>query len=190
MLIGYARISTDDQSLDLQIDALLKAGVSPENIYKETGSSVAHKRPELELAWKRLREGDTLVVWRLDRFVRSVRDLIDRFEEMKRMGVEFRSLTEQIDTTSPMGRFTFVVMGAMAQLEREIIVERTKAGLAAARARGKRMGREPKMAGELLERARGMRATGASYGKIAKALDVSRTTIVNHRDKIDPPVKE
>jgi DNA invertase Pin-like site-specific DNA recombinase len=186
MMIGYARVSTEEQSLDLQVDALLKAGVAPEHIHRERGSSVADKRPALDLLWKSLRRGDTLVVWRLDRFVRSVRDLIDRFEEMKRMGVEFKSLTEQIDTTSPMGRFTFVVMGAMAQLEREIIVERTKAGLAAARARGRKIGRDTVMVGEKLDQAKALRAQGQSYGKIAKALRVSRTTIVNHKDKIEP----
>src|ERR671939_1153496 len=139
MLIGYARVSTDDQNLDLQRDALQKAGC--EQIYTDAVSGTKDQRPGLEDALSHLREGDTLVVWRLDRLGRSLRHLIDTVTSLAAEGVGFKSLTEAIDTTTTGGKLVFHIFGALAEFEREIIRERTRAGLAAARARGKNGGR-------------------------------------------------
>src|ERR687886_70961 len=141
MLIGYARVSTDDQNLDLQRDALHKAGC--ELIFDDTVSGTKARRPGLEQALSHLRPGDTLVVWRLDRLGRSLRHLIDTVTALAERGVGFRSLTESIDTTTSGGKLVFHIFGALAEFERELIRERAKAGLAAARARG-RIGGRPK----------------------------------------------
>ena len=141
MKIGYARVSTEDQHLELQIDALTKAGC--ERIYQEHASGKNTERPELARMLEALREGDTVVVYKLDRISRSVQDLESLAKRFAEMGVEFASLSEQIDTSTPMGKFFFHVMGAISELERDIIVERTMAGLAAARARGRVGGRKP-----------------------------------------------
>lgn len=187
MLIGYSRVSTPEQSHDLQIDALLRAGVDPKNIYQDTCSAVARRRPQFDTMWKSLRKGDVVVVWRLDRLARSIFDLLTRFQEMERMGVGIKSLTESIDTTTAAGRLIFHVIGALGEFERQLIVERTQAGLQAAKARGKKLGRETIMVGEMLEKAKALAAEGKSPQKIATALGVSRTTIINHIDKIRPP---
>jgi DNA invertase Pin-like site-specific DNA recombinase len=139
MLIGYARVSTLDQTLALQRDALTAAGCIP--ICTDTISGSKDRRPGLDDALSRLRAGDTLVVWRLDRLGRSLKHLIDTVQELDQRAVGFRSLTEQIDTTTPGGTLIFHVFGALAQFERALIVERTQAGLAAARARGRTGGR-------------------------------------------------
>jgi DNA invertase Pin-like site-specific DNA recombinase len=144
MLIGYARVSTDDQNLDLQRDALKAAGC--EKIIEDKASGKAgSNRPGLDRAREMLRPGDTLVVWRLDRLGRSLRDLIELMGELEGQGVGFRSLTESLDTTTPGGKLVFHVFGALAEFERNLIRERTKAGLAAARARGKKGGRPRKL---------------------------------------------
>lgn len=145
LLIGYARVSTDDQRLDLQRDALLSHGVDPEYLFEEYISGVKSKRPQLETCLKILRRGDVLVVWRLDRLGRSIRELVTIAHELNEKGVEFRSLTESIDTTSTAGRFVLNILAAVAQLERDLISERTKAGLKAARLRGHKGGRKPKL---------------------------------------------
>src|SRR4051795_7807653 len=139
MLIGYARVSTDDQNLDLQRDALKTAGC--EQIFTDTVSGTKDTRPGLEEALSHLRAGDTLVVWRLDRLGRSLRHLIDTVTDLQERGIGFKSLTESIDTTTSGGKLVFHIFGALAEFEREIIRERTKAGLTAARARGKTGGR-------------------------------------------------
>ncbi|MDH5217155.1 MAG: recombinase family protein [Gammaproteobacteria bacterium] len=141
MKIGYGRISTADQSHDLQKDALTNAGC--EKIFLDTISGAKAKRPELEKLKEQLREGDTLIVWRLDRLGRSLRDLIDWINWLEGQGVGFVSLQENIDTTSPTGKLTFHIFGAIAEFERNLIQERTHAGLAAARARGRKGGRKP-----------------------------------------------
>ena len=141
MRIGYARVSTDDQNLDMQLDALGKAGC--ERVYEEHASGKNTERPELQRMLDALREGDTVVVYKLDRISRSVQDLESLAETFAEAGVEFVSICDQIDTTTAMGRFFFHIMGAVAELERDIIVERTKAGLEAARARGRVGGRKP-----------------------------------------------
>ena len=131
MYIGYARVSTDDQNLDLQRDALNSAGC--EQIFTDQVSGTKARRPGLEQALSHLRAGDTLVVWRLDRLGRSLRHLIDSVTDLQEKGIDFKSLTESIDTTTSGGKLVFHIFGALAEFEREIIRERTQAGLQAAR---------------------------------------------------------
>src|SRR5919199_2185370 len=139
MNIGYARVSTDEQNLDLQRDALQKADC--QQIFTDQVSGTKARRPGLEQALSHLRQGDTLVVWRLDRLGRSLRHLIDTVTELQDRGIGFKSLTESIDTTTSGGKLVFHIFGALAEFEREIIRERTNAGLQAARARGRTGGR-------------------------------------------------
>jgi DNA invertase Pin-like site-specific DNA recombinase len=143
MLIGYARVSTNEQNLDLQLDAFKVASIAPDNIFTDTISTSKPKedREGLDKAMSHLRAGDTLVVWRLDRLGRTLRELIDLIEELGKKGVGFKSITENLDTTTPGGMLIFHIFGALAQFERSIIKERTNAGLQAARARGKLGGR-------------------------------------------------
>ena len=141
MQIGYARVSTNDQTLNLQQDALTKAGC--ERIFTDTASGALTERKGLEEALSHLRTGDTLVVWKLDRLGRSLKDLIGRITELQNRQIGFKSLTEQIDTTTSGGKLIFHIFGSLAEFERDIIRERTQAGLIAARARGKRGGRRP-----------------------------------------------
>jgi len=143
MLIGYARVSTHEQLLDLQLDALERAGVDQDKAYTDKISSRKAKRPELERALDQLRAGDTLVIWRLDRLGRSLQELISLVKLIEAKGAGFKSLTENMDTTTPGGRLVFHFFASLAEFEREIIEERTKAGLEAARARGRRGGRPP-----------------------------------------------
>ena len=139
MLVGYARVSTQDQKPELQLDALRKAGC--ERIFSDKASGAQRDRPELSAALSYMRDGagDVLVVWKLDRLARSLKQLIETVEDLGTRGIGFRSLTEAIDTTSAGGRLTFHIFGAMAEFERSIIRERTRAGLDAARARGRRV---------------------------------------------------
>lgn len=139
MLIGYARVSTDDQRLDLQRDALTQAGC--ERVYEDKESGAKAARPGLAMALEVARQGDTLVVWRLDRLGRSLKDLIEMVERLENQGIGLRSLKESIDTASSGGRLVFHLFGALAEFERALIRERTRAGLAAARARGRKGGR-------------------------------------------------
>lgn len=139
MLVGYARVSTHDQTLNLQKDALEKSGCT--QIFTDTISGSTAERSGFNEALKFLRTGDVLAVWRLDRLGRSLRHLIDTIAVLQERGVEFKSLTEKIDTTTAGGKLIFHVFGALAEFERDIIRERTQAGLAAARARGKQGGR-------------------------------------------------
>ncbi len=138
--IGYARVSTGEQNLDLQLDALNNAGCS--KIFTDELSGAKTDRPGLTEALNYLRAGDTLVVWKLDRLGRSLKDLIEHVEHLKSNGIEFKSLNESIDTASPTGKFTFHLFSALAEFERDLIRERTRAGLAAARARGRIGGRK------------------------------------------------
>src|SRR5262249_4698873 len=143
MLIGYARVSTNEQNLDLQRDALLKPGVLAKDIYTDKVTGVKADRPGLILALSHLRDGDTLIVWRLDRLGRSLKHLIETVTTLKAQGVSFKSLTENIDTSTATGTLVFQIFGALAEFERNLIKERTVAGLNAARARG-RIGGRPK----------------------------------------------
>ena len=152
MLIGYARVSTDEQNLSLQRDALQKEGC--EQIYTDQVSGTKARRPGLEQAFSHLRSGDTLVVWRLDRLGRSLRHLIDTVTDLQDKGIGFKSLQESIDTTTSGGKLVFHIFGALAEFEREIIKERTLAGLQAARARGRRGGPKYKLTGKQVAIAR------------------------------------
>jgi DNA invertase Pin-like site-specific DNA recombinase len=143
MLIGYARVSTDDQKLDLQRDALITAGVDPKRLYEDRLSGARADRPGLRAALKATRQGDTLVIWRLDRLGRSLKELLTLIDDLKPRGVQLRSLTEHIDTSTPGGELVFHVFGAIAQFERNLTRERVRAGLNAARSRGKLGGRPP-----------------------------------------------
>ena len=139
MLIGYARVSTQDQNLDLQTEALTKVGCK--KIYNDKISGSRAERPGLTKALEMLREGDTLVVWKLDRLGRSVKNLVDLVGELHQQGIQFKSLTDAIDTGTPSGRFFFHVMASLAEMERELTVERTRAGLEVARQLGRQGGR-------------------------------------------------
>ena len=138
MLIGYARVSTQDQNLDLQIDALTKAGCK--KLFDDKISGSGKERPGLTKTLEMLREGDTLVVWKLDRLGRSVKNLVDLISDLHKQGVQFKSLTDAIDTGTPSGRFFFHVMASLAEMERELTVERTRAGLEVARKLGRKGG--------------------------------------------------
>lgn len=139
MLIGYARVSTAEQETNAQIDALTKAGC--ECIYQEKRSGGSMARPQLQLLLRTLRPGDTVVVYKLDRIARSLKDLLTIIERIEEKGAEFQSLTEHFDTKSPAGRMIFQIVGAFAEFERELIRERTRVGMAAAKKRGVKMGR-------------------------------------------------
>ena len=175
MLIGYARVSTRDQTPALQIDALQAAGCK--KLFEETASGAQGDRPQLTAALDYLRDGDTLVVWKLDRLGRSMRHLVVLVEELRERGINFRSLTDSIDTSTPMGRFFFHVMGALAEMERELIVERTRAGLAAARAKGRIGGRRPKLTDEQWAQAGRLIAAGESRQRVAIIYDVGVSTL-------------
>ena len=177
--IGYARVSTDDQNLDLQRDALLKAGCGP--IYEEAASGKSADRPELEQCRKALRAGDTLVVWRLDRLGRSLPDLVQIVAELEQQGVAFESLTEKIETSSAAGKLVFHVFAALAEFERNLIRERTHAGLAAARARGRKGGRKPALTPQQVREIKALlRDPSIPVASIADRYGVSRATIYKH----------
>ncbi len=143
-LVGYARVSTQDQDLALQIDALLQCGVAKDLIFTDKASGATHQRPGLDTCLDELRDGDVLLVWRLDRLGRSVRHLVTLIDQLRERNVGFRSVCDgAIDTTTPSGELIFHIFSALAQFERKLIQERTKAGLAAARARGRKGGRPP-----------------------------------------------
>ena len=178
MIIGYARVSTDDQHLELQLDALTKAGC--ERIYQEHASGKNTERPELNRMLEALREGDTVVVYKLDRISRSVQDLESLANRFREMGVEFASLSEQIDTSTSMGKFFFHVMSAISELERDIIVERTMAGLAAARARGRVGGRKPLDQKTVSKMLALYDANAMSVSDICATIGVSRPTLYKY----------
>ncbi|MBX9863083.1 MAG: recombinase family protein [Hyphomicrobium sp.] len=174
--VGYARVSTDDQNLDLQINALRSAGCDV--IFQDQGlSGLALRRPGLEETLSSLSAGDVLVVWRLDRLGRSLLDLLGTIERLHVRKVGFRSLTETIDTTNATGRLMFQIMGALAEFERSLIAERTKAGLNAARERGVRLGRPSAITPEQIEAARVLCDQGVKQVQIASALGISSSTV-------------
>ena len=173
--IGYARVSTRDQNLDLQVEALNKAGC--DKIYKDTISGTKSQRPGLDQALDNLRHGDTLVVWKLDRLGRSVKDLLDFVGGLNDRGVGFISLTDSIDTTTVSGRFFFNVMASLAQMVRERMVERTQAGLQAAREQGRIGGRKRIMTDAKIRSARKLLNQGTPPREVAGSLGVSVPTL-------------
>jgi DNA invertase Pin-like site-specific DNA recombinase len=175
MMIGYARVSTQDQNLDLQHDALAKAGV--ERVFDEKVSGAAEERPKLAAALDALRPGDTLVVYKLDRLGRTVRGLVELVDGLSKRGIDFRSVSDAIDTSTPAGRFFFHVMAALAQMERELIRERVQAGVDAAKARGRQGGRPSVVNAKKLERAQKLVAAGSSITEAAETIGVSRATL-------------
>ena len=175
MLIGYARVSTQEQNLEPQRDALRQAGC--QKIFDDQISGTQAGRPGLAKALEMLREGDTLVVWKLDRLGRSVKQLVDLVGELHQQGVQFRSLTDAIDTSTASGRFFFHVMASLAEMERELIVERTRAGLETARRLGRKGGRKPKMTDSKIESARKLLASGIPPRDVAQNLGVSVPTL-------------
>lgn len=188
MLIGYMRVSKADgsQVTDLQRDALLAAGVEVRHLYEDTASGKRDNRPGLTACLKALRQGDTLVVWKLDRLGRDLRHLVNTAADLNQRGIGFKVLTGQganIDTTSANGRMAFGIFAALAEFERELIVERTKAGMAAARARGRCGGRPAKMTTAKLRLA--MAAMGQPetvVGKLCAELGITRQTLYRHVD--------
>ncbi|KJV05154.1 recombinase family protein [Methylocucumis oryzae] len=175
MKIGYARVSTDEQNPDLQIDALKAAGC--ERIFTDKASGANTKRSELARCLKTLAAGDTLIVWKLDRLGLSLGDLIGLLDELKAQEVAFQSLTEAIDTATPTGRAMWQMVGILAELERSLIQERTKAGRAAAVARGVKMGRKVKLTTQQVEHAKKLIEQGEHHDIVAKSLGVSRRTL-------------
>ncbi|SMG56460.1 recombinase family protein [Paraburkholderia susongensis] len=175
MLIGYARVSAQDPNLELQRKALANAGC--QNVFEDKVSGTRADRPGLACALELLREGDTLVVWKLDRLGRSVKQLIDLVSELHKLGAQFKSLTDAIDTGTRSGRFFFHVMASLAEMERELTVERTRAGLEVARQLGRKGGRKPKMTDSKIESAKKLLASGVPPKDVAKNLGVSIPTL-------------
>lgn len=187
-LVGYARVSTEDQNLDLQIKALKNAGVRDDNLHIEKVSAVARRCPELDYAIMDCRPGDTFLVWRLDRLARSMRDLYARLDRIYAAGASFRSLTENFDFSTVSGKFILGILGLVAEFERQIIAQRTQAGIAAFKARnpGREWGRELYMTPERIKRAGALLNSGKSGPKVAKALKVSTASIYKYWKQAGP----
>ena len=182
MKIGYARVSTQDQDLSLQLDALHDAGCA--EIYQEKITGAKRERPQLQKMLEHLREGDVIVIWKLDRLARSLKDLVELVNQIQERGAALLSLNDQIDTTTPQGKFTFHVFAALAEFERDIIRERTRAGLAAARARGRKGGR-PKGLTKKAEHTAIIAEKlyldgGISIQEICEQLAISKGTLYNY----------
>lgn len=175
MLIGYARVSTSDQNLDLQIDELTKIGC--EQIFCDKISGATTDRPQLKEALNLCKDGDTLVVWKLDRLGRSLKHLVDTVSSLGERGVGFKTCRDGIDTTTSSGRLVFHIFAALAEFERALIKERTIAGLEAARLRGQKGGRPPKLTIQELKIAKKLISSGTNISEISKVLNVSRVTL-------------
>lgn len=175
-IIGYARVSTQDQSLDMQVAALKAAGCV--RVFEDNGlGGGSTERPGLKLALEAVSSGDTLLVWKIDRLARSLRDLTEIIATLAERQVGFRSLTEALDISSACGRFTLQILSAVAELEREIIRERTRAGMQAAKERGAKIGRRPALSSEQLAQASARATAGEPITTIAKSLGVGRSTL-------------
>src|SRR3954454_5597201 len=185
MLIGYARVSTLDQTLGLQQDALTAGGC--EQLYTDTTSGSVTDRPGLAQALSHLRTGDTLVVWRLDRLGRSLAHLIETVRQLQQRGVGFRSLQEQIDTTTSGGKLVFHVFGALAEFERDLIRERTHAGLQAARARGRLFGRPKVLSSQQVKQLQSLaKDQCTTVREICQTLRISRATFYRYLQEAQP----
>jgi len=179
MLVGYARVSTADQDVGLQLEALHRAGCK--RIFEETASGAQRDRPQLAAALDFMRDGDSLVVWRLDRLARSLKQLLETVEAFDQRGRHLQSLNEKIDTATPTGRLVFHVFGALAEFERGLIRERTLAGLAVARAKGRIGGRPRTFTDKQVKAARAMLASGElTVSEIATQIGVSPATIYRY----------
>ena len=179
MLVGYARVSTRDQSPTLQLDALNAAGC--DRVFQEQASGAQRDRPQLKAALEYVRAGDTLVVWKLDRLARSVRQLVETAEDFQKRDIGLKVLTQQIDTTTPGGRLVFHVFAAMAEFERELMLERTHAGLVAAKALGRRGGRRPALGPDEIKRAKAMlKDQSITVVEVAKQMGVPQSTLYRH----------
>jgi DNA invertase Pin-like site-specific DNA recombinase len=189
MLVGYMRVSTDNdrQSTDLQRDALLAAGVDVRHLFQDHASGARDDRPGLAKALEYLQSGDVLVVWKLDRLGRSLPHLLDIVTALKEKHVGFRSLTESMDTTTPSGEFLFQVFGALAQYERALTRERVKAGLAAAKRRGRRGGRPLAITGEKLDAILAALDGDMSKAAVCRNFEVKRTTLIETLARIGWP---
>jgi len=184
MIIGYARVSTNDQSPELQVDALEKAGAK--QIFQEKFTGTLKDRPELSQCLRTLRQGDVLVVWKLDRLARSLKDLVEIVQDLSQREVGFKSLTESIDTTSPGGRLVFHIFGALAEFEHDLIRERTQAGLAAARARGRKGGRKPALSYSDVRKAAAMLMDpNITKTEVAAHFGVTRATLNSSLKRLD-----
>lgn len=179
--IGYARVSTSDQNLDLQLDELEKAGCT--KIFQEKASSVK-KRPEFEKCLDYLREGDTLVVWKLDRLGRTTKKLLELIDDLRDRGINLQILTLGVDTSTAAGRLFFTMMAGLAEMERELIRERTKAGLQAARSRGRLGGRNP-VNQDILDRAFMMYEGNMTVEDITRTLNISRATFYKYKKQAE-----
>ena len=179
LIVGYARVSTRDQSPALQLEALNTAGC--ERIFTENASGAQRDRPELTAALAYLRPGDTLAVWKLDRLARSVRQLVETAADLQAREIGLRVLTQQIDTTTPGGRLVFHMFAAIAEFERELLLERTHAGLAVARAAGRRGGRKPALGPAEIKRARAMLSDPTiTVEEVANQMGVPISTLYRH----------
>lgn len=181
MKIGYIRVSTEEQNDDLQIAALKAIGC--ELFFKDTATGANANRSQLQKCFKSVNKGDTLAVYKLDRLGRSLGDIISLLDNLKARGVAFQSVTEAIDTTAPTGRAMWQMLGIMAELERSLIVERTKAGREAAKIRGVVMGRKPKLSNQQIEHARKLLAGQEHISIVAKSLNVSVRTLYRAIEK-------
>ena len=192
LLIGYARVSTDEQKLDLQADALAREGVPANRVYSDKASGgPGVVRPGFAAAMKACRAGDTLVVWKLDRLGRSLVEVAGVLERLKKKGANLRVITDRIDTSGPMGMFVFHILAALAEMERGLIVERTKAGLAAAKARGRVGGRKRTVTAQQEAQAIAMLRAGNSIPSVAEASGVSKSLNYQRaRDEWAPRIAE
>jgi DNA invertase Pin-like site-specific DNA recombinase len=183
MIVGYARVSTQGQNQDFQVDALEKSGC--EQVFQEKVTGKLRERPELSQCLRILRAGDTLVVWKLDRLARSLKDLVEIVQDLNDREVGFKSLTEAIDTTSSSGRLVFHIFGALAEFEHSLIRKRTIAGLEAARARGRKGGRKPSMSGSDIRKSSAMLSDpNITKKEAAEHFGVSRTTLNSSLDRL------
>lgn len=178
--VGYARVSTDDQTLDPQIADLLKAGCDPHHIHTDKRSGVSKRRPGLAMLWKDVREGDTVVVTSIDRFGRSTMDLLQNLKRLDDMGVHFESIKERVDTKTAIGRFVFTLLASLAELERNWIAERTRRTMRHKIEQGARYGRDFLLSEAERKRLRAERKAGETVSDLAKRYGVSRATVRNY----------
>ena len=187
MLIGYMRVSTDNdrQTTDLQKDALLKAGIDERHLFMDQASGIKDDRQGLMQAIAYMKKGDCLVVWKLDRLGRSLPHLLEIIADLKKRAISFKSLTENIDTTTPQGELFFHIFGALAQYERSLIRERIMAGLEAARSRGKKGGRPRKIDEEKLQAILNSLKSGQSKASVCRTFQIPRTTLYDYLNRSD-----